>query len=718
MSAAAPIYQLDFRGHHSISHGALNSALTTVSAAVVAHLCLQTGFATGLQVALSMLSTTVIGLMMIFLWGTVGKTATGGKVAYKSAVLIGSCVWSALVAMATWTTETVLQYGGVLIMATVVMGFVAWLAKPLEDQAPESPDVLAELEQAARNDLGAEWQLRLQRLLRCEGIEIENIENFKHRSKDGLLVGYTVEVRLPSGGAGWKSVASKTQDMSNDLDLGIGCDVSVRMGDTRRAALIDVTILNILCEDAPYPKELERRSIYDPILLGVSRRNVPSGPILRERNLGIYGQGGSGKSNAGRVLMAGLMQCTDTLICTVDMTGLRLSYPMVDGYLKGTVSQPGVWWTAFDESEAFLMLRALNRGALARNNHYNELKREHNDDKMPCSEQYPQFIVVADEIKYIAGNQAIPALYDLFKKLHDDHRDPGFRAASLALRGTNEIVRQDIQVQQHAVAVLKAQSKSEYRWAFGTGIGDIEPSDAPYPGCAQMRMDSAEDIRPYHIFRIKPEQLEEIVVATAGWRPTVDEITLLAMNGRDINGEPFDDLEEGELDCVDGRWDRLRTFLGVGSSAAPATSSKPGKAGKADSLDTIMEKLQSQTAELIETAYDAANVDIDRQVSEFDVDTTLAEIFKDFPNPPKVQEATQEETDHYGLIYQIVCDAGKDGIKASQILAKLEERGMTMDRTTVYKWVNTMSNRQYKGKIEWRPNREGSSNGKWYQVEE
>lgn len=230
-----------------------------------------------------------------------------------------------------------------------------------------------------------------------------------------------------------------------------------------------------------------------------------------------------------------------------------------------------------------------------------------------------------------------------------------------------------------------------------------------------MRMDSAEDIRPYHIFRIKPEQLEEIVVATAGWRPTVDEITLLAMNGRDINGEPFDDLEEGELDCVDSRWDRLRAFLGEGSSTAPATPRKPGKV---DSLDTIMEKLKSQTAGLIETAYDAVNVDIDRQVSEFDVDTTLAEIFKDFPNPPSVPEATQEETDHYGLIYQIICDAGKDGIKASQILAKLEERGMTMDRTTVYKWVNTMSNRQYKGKIEWRPNREGSSNGKWYQVEE
>jgi hypothetical protein len=718
MSAVAPVYQLDFRGRHSVSHGALNSALTTVSAAVVAHLCLQTGFATGLQVALSMLSTTVIGLMMIFLWGTVGKTATGGKVAYKSAALIGSCVWSALVAMATWTTETVLQYGGVLIMATVVMGFVAWLAKPLEDQAPETPDALAELEQAARNDLGAEWQLRLQKRLRCEGIETPNISNFPHRSKDGLLVGYTVEVRLPPGGLGWKDIARETQSLANDLDLGVGCGISVRMGTTRRAALIDVTILNILCEDAPYPKELERRSIYDPLLIGVSRRNEPSGPILRERNFGIYGEGGSGKSNCGRVIMAALMQCADTLVCSLDVTGIRLSSPMIEAYLRGEIEQPGVWWVAFDEDEAYLMLRALNRGALARNNHYNDLKLQHNDDKMPCSAQYPQFMVVCDEIKHVGSNEASPRIYRLFKNIHDDFRDPGFRAISLALRGTNEIINQGIQAQQHAVAVMKPKSKEECRWAFGTNIGDIEPLEAPYPGCAQMRMDSAEEIMPYHIYRITPEQLIQITADTASWRPIVDEITLLAMNGRDINGDPFEDLEDRELDCVDSRWDRLRAHLGISGSTAPAAPSKPSKPGNTNSLDAIMEKLKSQTAELVETAYDAVNVDIDRQVSEFDVDTTLAEIFKDFPNPPKVQEPTQEETDHYGLIYQIICEAGKDGIKASQILAKLEERGMTMDRTTVYKWVNTMSNRSHKGKIEWRPNREGSSNGKWYQVEE
>jgi hypothetical protein len=659
-----------------------------------------------------MFATTVIGLLMIFFWGTVGRTATRGKALYRSFALIGSCVWSALVAMATWSAETVLQYGGALVMATVVMGFVAWMAKPLEDQA-EIPDALAELEQAARNDLGAEWQLRLQKRLRCEGIEIPNIENFPHRSKDGLLVGYTVEVRLPSGGLGWRSVARETQGLANDLDLGIGCDVSVRMGVTRRSALIDVTILNILCEDAPYPKELERRSIYDPLLVGVSRRNEPAGPILRERNLGIYGQGGSGKSNAGRVLMAGLMQCVDTLICTIDMTGLRLSYPMIDGYLKGTVEQPGVWWTAFNESEAFLMLRALNRGALARNNHYNVLKREHNDDKMPCSEQYPQFMVVADEIKYVAGNQAIPTLYDLFKKLHDDHRDPGFRACSLALRGTSEIIKQDIQAQQHAVVALKVQSKGEARWAFSTDIGDIEPADTPYPGCAHMRMDSAEEIRPYHIFRIKPEQLEEIVATTAGWRPTVDEITLLAMNGRDINGEPFEDLEEGELDCVDGRWDRLRAYLGGDSTAS--TPTKPGKPGN---LDEIMQRLQSQTAGLVETAYEAANSDIDRQVAKFDVDGTLAEIFKDFPEPPKVQEPTPDEMGNHERVYQIICDAGSAGIKVSEILVKLDERGTTVDRTTVYKWIETMSRRSYKERIEWRPNSEGSRSGKWYRIGE
>lgn len=709
MATTAPIYQLDFRGHHGVAHGALNSALTTVSAAVVAHLCLRSGFATGLQVALSMLATTVIGLMMILVWGNVGRTATRGKVAYRSVALIGSTVWSALVAMATWSAETVLQYGGVMIMATVVMGFIAWMSRPLEDQA-NMPDELARLEQAARDDLGAEWQLRLRRVLRLEGVEIPNIENFPHRTKDGDLIGYTVEVRLASGGDGWKTIAGQSQALANDLGLSVGCDVSVRMGVDRRTALIDVTILDVLCEDAPYPAEIERRSIYDPILVGVSRRNVPSGPTLRERNLGIYGMGGSGKSNMGRALLAGLMQCTDTLVCTIDLTGLRLSYPLIKDYLNGEVKEPGVWWVAFDEQEAFLMERALNRGALARNNHYNDLKAEHDDDKMPCSEQYPQFMVVVDEVKYVAGRNAVPRLYELFKKITDDHRDPGFRAVTMALRGTSEIIQQEIQAQLHAVAVLKAQSVSEYRWAFGTSIGDIQPEDAPYPGCAQMRMDPAEAIHPYHIYRIKPQQLGDIMRATDSWRPTVDEVTLLAMNGRDVDGEPFEDLEDGELDCVNGRWDRLRAYLG-GGSTAPA-----GKTGGTGNFEKIMEKLQSQTAGLLETASEVNNSDIDRWVDEFDVDATLADIFKNFPEPPRVAEPTSDEVSSHERIYKIICDAGSSGIKVSEILVRLDEQGLVPDRATVYKWIEAMKRRAYKDRIEWRPNNEGSRSGKWYRT--
>lgn len=716
MATTAPIYQLDFKGRHGVAHGALNSALTTVSAAVVAHLVLQSGFATGLQVALSMLFTTVIGLMMIFLWGTVGRTATTGRVAHKSVALIGSTVWSALVAMATWSAETVLQYGGVLIMATVVMGFVAWMMRPEDEKPEQGEDELARLEQAARNDLGAEWELRLRKVLRLEAT-VENIENFPHRTKNGELVGYTVEAHIASGGDGWRSIADRVQMLSNNLDLPIGCDVSVRMGETRRTALIDVTIRNTLCEDAPYPDKVAKRSIYDPMLIGLSRRNVPSGPVLRERNMAIYGEGGSGKSNCGRVVLAAGMQCTDTLLCTIDMTGIRLSAPLIKAYLNGEVENPGVYWVAFDEQEAYLMLRALNRGALARNNHYNDLKEAHNDDKMPCSEQYPHFLVVCDEVKYIASREALLHLYTEFKRITDDHRDPGIRAVILALRATDEIVRQAIEVQMHATGVLKAKSSAEYRNAFGSAGGHLTPQDAPYPGCIQMRFDSADEINPYHLYRITPERLKEIVVETASWRPTVDEITLNAMNGRDINGEPFDDLEEGELDCVNGRWDRLRAHLGQrGTQIAKSPGTAPAAQAR-QSFDTIMEDLQRQKDALLQSADDAVNVDIDRRVEAFDVDAQLEEIFKDFPQPYKAHESSTEEVYSFDRVYQIIVNAGEPGIKVSAILRILEEQGVEVDRTTVYRWIETMSRRTHKDRIEWRPDREGSRNGRWFAVD-
>lgn len=713
--STASVYQLDFKGRHGVAHGALNSALTTVSAAVVAHLVLQSGFATGLQVALSMLFTTVIGLMMIFLWGTVGRTANTGRVAYKATALIGSTVWSALVAMATWSAETVLQYGGALIMATVVMGFVAWMMRPAKEEVLQGEDELARLEQAARNDLGAEWELRLRKVLRLEA-KVENIENFPHRTKDGRLIGYTVEAHLPGGGAGWRTVANAAQALANDLKLGLGCDVSVRMGTNRRIALIDVTIEDILAEEAMYDIEIKKRSVYDPIHIGLNRRNDPVGPILRERNVGMYGMGGSGKSNLGRVLTAGLMQCVDVLTCVIDLTGIRFAYPLINDYLNGKVSNPGVWWVAFNPDEAYLMLRALNRGALARNNHYNDLKIACNDDKMPCSEQYPYFMVMADETKHVTGINADRKVYSNFKLISDDHRDPGYRTAVMALRGTNEIVSQEHQAQQHVIVALPLKEVAEYRWVFGGSIGDICPEDSPYPGCAQVRLNHADPIKPAHIYRIEPEKLQEIAEKTADWRPEVDEITLLAMNGRDINGEPFDDLEPGELDCVDTRWDRLRAYRGErgvkdkksGGELADTTS---------QNFKKIMEDLGRQKDALLQSADDAVNVDIDRRVEGFDIDAQLEEIFKDFPQPYKPHESSTEEICTFDRVYQIIVKAGEAGIKVSAILRILEEQGVEVDRTTVYRWVETMDRRTHKDRIEWRPDREGSRNGRWFAVD-
>lgn len=729
MATTSPIYQLDFKGHHSITHGALNSALTTVSAAVVAHLVLQSGFATGLQVALTMLSTTIIGLLMVLSWGAFASDANGGKVAHRSVALIGSGVWAALMGMSTWSAETVLQYGAVLVVATVVLGFVAWLSKPLSEVkgGDQAPDELELLEQAARDDLGAEWELRLRRVLNLE-CSIEGIKNYPQRTKDGELVGYTVEVVVPAGGAGWKTVSDQVGKLSNDMRLQPGCDVTCRMGVDRRTALIDVTVRDILCEDAPYPTEYKKSSIYDPLLLGVSRRNEPVGPILRERNCAIYGIGGSGKSNAGRVLAASLMQCTDQLTCTIDMTGLRLSMPMIQPYLDGRAENPGVFWVAYDQDEAYLMLRALNRMALARNNGYNQLKTDCDDDKMPCSSEYPAFMVLCDEVKYIAGNTALQNLYFEFKRIIDDHRDPGVRAIILALRGTDEIVKQAVQAQMHAIGVLKAASVTEYKCAFGTAIGDITPEDAPYPGCMQMRMDPAETINPLHVWRIKPQQLEQVTIETSGFRPKVDQISWLALNGRDASGQPFDDLEDGELDCCTTRWNRLRAFMGEAGMIEPENDDEIKKDRELREMNedpiakfnTIMDNLRTQ-ASLVEGRSQLSRLtsdEIDEQVASIDIDQELAEIFKDFPAPMKLEEPTSVEVDNFALIYKIIQDAGEAGIGAAKIWSTLSDQGVEADRATIYKWLTIMVRpaSKYHTMIERRSNSEGSRSGKWYAI--
>jgi hypothetical protein len=742
-TTAGRIYRLDFSGRHNIATGMLNTALTAVTAAVVAHVATATGALEELQAALTLATVTVLGVMMTLVWGAFARKAPSGPtVAHRIACWIGAGAWTSLLAFREWTTSTLITYGAALAATTAVVGFIGWLQSPSFAGGPSYTEEAALREEAAyqqaiRNDLGAEWEDRIRRVCRL-AVKIPAIEPYKAKTSDGRSIGNTLEIHMPPGGASWQTLLQHKTALESDAQLGPGCDINIRMGATRRIALVDLTTVNVLDEEQLYPNDYSPLSIKGPIPMMVDRRGLVCGPSLREQNCGIFGEGGSGKSNAGQVIGAGIARMVDAHLCDIDVTGTRLSMPLIRPYLEGRAKNPVVFWSAWNMQEAILMLRALNRAALARNNAYNDLKYAMGDDKMPISAEFPQFVVRCDEIKHVVSCSADPVVYTLMKRIVDDHRDPGFRAIMLGLRGTNEIINQGVQAQLHNLGVLRAQSKAEYVAVFGGQASGIDPTDAPYPGCIQMRLGSAQRIQPYHVWRLVGKQLDDIAVAVSDYQPGVDAVTWLALNGRDVHGKPFSDLLPGELDCCATRWTRFKKAHGYETDDQQdqdASGQTSGLAGRTKTVDQAQEEMKEAVRRVQEAIAkrkeqeikdDENRRDIEKAISESNLDEELSRIFgcdmtyvapDPWDNPTVEPQSTAP--DNWEATFEIIKLAGKSGIEMSAIHTRLAEKGVRVDRATVHKWLKAMTvpGAEYADRIQWRPDRAGGRNGRWYLTE-
>jgi len=751
------LYRLDFSARHNMATGMLNTALTALSAAVVARLIAVIGVASPTQTVVALGGMSAIGVNLTLLWGAFSRRPSlTSTIIIRIVCWIGAGLWAATFTVAEWNFRTLVIYGMALAVGTAIVGFLGWMCTPTvhpdqKEQATEQAE--KERQQLIRDDLAAEWRDRIARMTRLdfESIDIPGIQDYPHKTDDGRRVGYTLEVHLPKGGYSWQTILQAKAKLENDLDLPPGCDINVRMGKTRRVALVDVTTVNILDEEQLYPTDYSPLSIYDRLPMMVDRRGAVCGPRLREENLGIFGEGGSGKSNTGQVIAAGIARMVDTHLCDIDTTGARLSMPLIHAYLQGRVKHPAVWWVASDVPEARLMLRAFDRAAVARNNGYHELKLAHGDDKMPISPDFPQFVVRCDEIKHTASISGDPVCREYLRRITDDQRDAGIRAVMLGLRGTNDIIIQGIQVQLQNLGVLRAQAKSEYVSVFSGQATGLEPTDAPYPGCIQMRLGSAGRVQPYHVWRLVGKQIDDIAVAVSDYQPGCDALTWNALNGRDANGKPFTDLLPGELDCCATRWDRLRAKLGYTDGSTGSTQVNAPKTvdeAQQDLKDAVQRAEEAVAKRQEQTRADEehrANLEEQLRGSQDKLDHELRRIFghdvgtTDDPmdgykidsttQPPADPETTTQlpgdptqpsapVVDTYAVTAAIISAAGPNGIEMSAIHAKLAERGIVVDRATVHKWLKSMTlpGGAYQGRIEWRPDRPEGRNGRWYAI--
>lgn len=725
-------WQVDWAGRHGTLLGTVNAALTVISAACLTHFLSSKGY-----VGIGSLRAATGAIVFA---GVLGELIRAGlskaqppliTVIYRIVCWSGSFVFLIVASLnSRWAVSECFVFIVVLAVSAAIVGAVAAVLDDTPTEMTAGSLCVCDSETSSRNELAEFWEGVILKV--CDlAVSVPNIEMFETKTPEGKPVGYIVEVRCPDGTSSWKDIERSATNIENFLRMGDGCGIFVKRGINRKAALVYVTEHNVLATDQPYPNEYGPLSIYDELPMMVDSSGHTAGPHLRSECMTIYGVAGSGKSNTAQVIGVGVARMTDALLFDIDTTGNRLSQPLLAPFIDGTVKTPAVCWSATDAEEAWFMLRAIQRAGNARNNEYGYLAREANDDKLPISEYVPQIIVRADEIAHIASLSSdtpnilpagdirahtIPDLHKLVRSIVFDQRWGGIRIVLFGLRGTNEVIAQDIQAQIHVVGALKVTSMAEFRNAFCGSGPTSSLEDARWPGCIQARLEPMGPIAPYHVWRIRPDQIESAAIATENSQPEMDDLTRLALNGRDKNGEPFDDLYPGELDIFDTRWDRYFAKFGIerataavsGADAAKTVSKNGGrKTLTVEQAQANLEAAQENLRREVRKAED--DIEIDPADWSLVLESWGAEPYEPAKERGETRAAPEDWTD---VAKKIISSAGADGIGPQKILnTLLEEHGIEISRGTLHSWL---TKQLVLGKI-YKPN---GRHGKWAAVQE
>jgi hypothetical protein len=726
-------YDIDWAGPHGTALGTINGLLAAYSVSWIGHAC-RIGGAPKLWTILAVAAVGLVGIILVLARAAI-KPVRPATLVYQLACVGGAGAWTTwTVFLDSWPWRSWLGRAGILAAAAVVAGILAALVKddPAEVNAAHDDEPMPELEptsdgmpNAERQELAREWKVRIEKVCKI-AVSIRGVKWWDKRTPDGIPVGYTIEAICPTGGSGWETIKTFEQGLANDLDLPLGCTVEVMMGVTRRAALIKVSTVNMLATEQPYPSNHSPLDINGPLPLGVTADGEVVGVTVRQMSVGVFGQKGSGKTNALHDVAAGVTRCTNALLWDVELAGGGLSRQWARTFLDGRTKQPGIDWIALDEHIALFMVRAARRITHARKEVYQDLMASVDDDKIPCSPTLPAIMIRHDEIAATMGTPSKhPEIASGFKFITFEARASGVNVTFGALEATTGFIDQDTQRQLGAIAVMRSGNEACYAWALGSWGHGIRTADIPYPGNAAITPEPGVPAKKMVWYRIKPAIIEQICIDTDGRHPTLDEPSRLAADGRNPDGTPMSDLLPGELDCYSNRWRTFQASKKVGTTttrqgngAKTMTTQRhqtpqQAIAGLADATrqleEAVAEAKRKQAAEAAQTG--PGNDDTlswrpewDEQLNQLlDTDTQPAAQPPVTPAAPAVKQPNMRDV--------VVSLVPTEGIGVGEVIRLLREKEIDPPaRQTIYDWLNGDPS------VEWRPDREGGDRGKFYRI--
>lgn len=328
-------------------------------------------------------------------------------------------------------------------------------------------------------------------------------------------------------------------DAATKLNLPKGCGVEVaaaegvdRNGDEygRGYAAVDVSRKNVLKEKIDYPA-LRPRSILNPMPLGQIRSGMEIGPYFRENSAFLWGQKGSGKTVCIYCIIAGALQCTDTLVWVIDLNNGAAARPFLRGWHEGKVGRPGIDWVASTIDEVKRMAEVGERIAVDRKNFYADLKFQHNTNLMPIGNGTPgnpppEVLIIIDEGAEVmgvggsatdAGREARAAMNAIMRLA----RDAAINIVFSGLRATSDVADTDFSNQTSIRIGMQVTDDREL--AYGFGDYSLSAREIPYKGSGFIRVGNDQpDVKVFKSFFLDPQRCYEIGMETTQWRPYLD----------------------------------------------------------------------------------------------------------------------------------------------------------------------------------------------------
>lgn len=471
--------------------------------------------------------------------GALGHTVVGLRVRNAGRTLATRAAsWLVGAGWTTWAmTHGPLTWAALGSLATIGVGIgAAARSSALYEEACEEEAIAAEQREIARElsaerrAIAAEWVERIQRICSIS-VRVVGVEMWPTGA------GYSLDLE-PQGGVTYDRIAQYSVALSADARLPHGCTASTGPGIHQGRTIMDVTTVNVLKEDCPYPEDYGPLSVLSGLPWGVRTNGEIVSAYLREQCALVVGPTGSGKTNMVHTILAGFARAQDVLTWVIDLNagsaGLPWVLPAVNGELTtedGKPVRPGVDWLASSYEEAVLMLEAALAIGLHRKKAYQDLLAKANTDLLPISSKIPQILLVIDEGAEILVStdrqmkQLAKKILEVIRML----RAMGIRTVLTALGATGSVLGNLMIRREGKVRVALTGGETE-----GMDLGKMFPGrrglrvdQAPYKGSGFMGTPESPAAL-FKSWRILPNQIRDITVATSERHPRLDDVSAKA----------------------------------------------------------------------------------------------------------------------------------------------------------------------------------------------